>query len=290
MQKVIALGFFDGVHLGHGALLRRTNALAAQYGAEPAVLTFDRNPGKNGKLLTSVADRSSLISELYGIDTVICLPFDEALRSTAWDSFIRTLVRQQEAVCLVCGWDYRFGSSGEGTPELLQSLCKELQIGCEVVDRTQLHGITVSSTYLRQLVAAGDMEQATEFYGHPHILSGEVVHGQQLGRQLGTPTANLFCGEDILLPQRGVYAVKALIEGREYAAVCNVGQRPTVSGTETVIEAWLPEQSFDLYGKTICLSFLRKLRNEQKFPSLDALREQILRDAEQAKAYFEDHT
>lgn len=288
MQKVIALGFFDGVHLGHGALLRRTKELAAAYGAIPAVLTFDRNPGKEGKLLTSVTDRTALLRELYGIEDVICLPFDDTLRQTAWEAFLRTLVRTQNAVCLVCGYDYRFGRGGFGTPALLCDWCKAHKLGAEVIDRLELDGTTVSSSYLRTLIAEGEMEQAAKFYGHPHILSGEVVHGQQLGRQMGVPTANVAYSDDVLLPQNGVYAVKAIYQGNAYIGVCNVGSRPTVDGKNVVIEVWLPGQSFDLYGQTLRVEFYTKLREERKFFSLQELQREIVKNAVQAKEYFSE--
>lgn len=288
MQKVIALGFFDGVHLGHGALLRRTTELAKRSGAAPAVLTFDRNPGKDGKLLTSVYDRVSLIRRLYGIEDVIVLPFDKTLRQTPWDKFLDHLVQTQDACCFVCGWDYRFGSEAAGTPACLQAYCKEHNLGCEVVGRTELSGITVSSTYLRELIAQGETERAADFYGHPHTLSGEVIHGQQIGRQMGVPTANVAYEDSVLLPQNGVYAVKTVIEGIKYRGVCNVGSRPTVDGTQVVVEVWLPGQNFDLYGKTVRVDFYKKLRDERKFFSLQELSREIMKNAVQAEAYFSE--
>lgn len=290
MQKVIALGFFDGVHLGHGALLRRTRELAARYGAAPAALTFDRSPGKDGGLLTSVSDRVRLIRTLYGIEDVIVLPFDETLRQTPWDAFLRGLAETQSAVCFVCGWDCRFGRGAEGDPERLRAFCDANGLGCEIVPKMELDGITVSSTYLRQLVAAGDMERAAAFYGHPHTLSGEVIRGRGFGRQLGTPTANIAVEPDVLLPQNGVYAVRAELAGAVYTGVCNVGTRPTVDGRTLTVEVWLPGQQLDLYGKTLTVGFYRKLRDEQNFPSADELRTQILLDAAQTAAYFENMT
>lgn len=286
MQKVIALGFFDGVHLGHGALLRRTKELAAARGLTPAVLTFDGNPGKSGLLLTSVSDRAALISQLYGIDEVICLPFDEALRQTEWDAFLDSLVHTYDAAMLVCGWDYRFGCGGTGTPAMLQTYCAAHGIGCEVIDRLEIDGITVSSTHLRALIAAGETEEAMHFYGHPHILSGEVVHGQEIGRQMGVPTANVAHKDGVLLPQNGVYAVIATVDTKRYHGVCNIGSRPTVEGKGIVVEVWMPGQSFDLYGKTLQIEFYRKLRDERKFFSLQELQREIAKNAIQAEAYF----
>lgn len=283
---MIALGFFDGVHLGHGALLRRTSELAAQYGAAPAALTFDRDPGKGGELLTSVSDRRSLILRRYGIEDVLVLPFDDALRQTPWEVFLQGLVTQQEAVCFVCGYDYRFGHGGEGTPALLKEFCAGHKLGCAVVPQMKLDGRTVSSTLLRELIADGDMEQAMRFYGHPHTLSGEVVHGRHLGRKLGAPTANIACADGVLLPHSGVYAVRAFAEDAAYTGVCNVGTRPTVGGSTVSVEVWLPGQSLDLYGKTLRLDFYKKLRDERKFSSIQELKHQIAHDAAQAMAYF----
>ena len=284
---MIALGFFDGVHLGHGALLNHTTRLAMFYDAVPAVLTFDRDPGKGGGLLTSVSDRRSLIRRRYGIEEVLVLPFDETLRQTPWEVFLQGLVTQQEAVCFVCGWDYRFGHGGEGTPALLKEFCAGHSLGCAVVPQLKLDGKTVSSTLLRQLVADGDMEQAMRFYGHPHTLSGEVVHGCRLGRKLGAPTANIAYADGILLPRSGVYAVRAFAEDAAYAGVCNVGTRPTVGGSTVSVEVWLPGQSLDLYGKTLRLDFYKKLRDERKFSSVQELKCQITHDAAQAAAYFQ---
>lgn len=283
---MIALGFFDGVHLGHGALLNHTTRLAMFYDAVPTVLTFDRDPGKGGGLLTSVSDRCDLIRRRYGIEQVLVLPFDDTLRQTPWDVFLQTLVIEREAVCFVCGWDYRFGHGGEGTPALLKEYCTGHGLGCAVVPQMKLDGKTVSSSLLRQLVADGDMEQAAYFYGHPHTLSGTVVHGQRLGRTLGTPTANIAYTDGILLPQYGVYAVRAVVEETAYIGVCNVGSRPTVAGKNATVEVWLPGQSLELYGKTVRVEFFKKLRDEQRFPSLQALQQQILLDASQAEAYF----
>ncbi len=288
MQKVIALGFFDGVHLGHGAILHRTCELAERYGAAPAVLTFDRSPCKDGRLLTSVADRKSLIRRLYGIEDIIVLPFDETLRQTPWDTFLDQLVQTQNAACFVCGWDYRFGSGAAGTTDCLQAYCKEKGIGCQIVDRTELDGITVSSTYLRELIAQGQTERAIDFYGHPHTLTGEVVSGQQIGRQMGVPTANVLYEDGILLPQNGVYAVKATVDGVRYRGVCNVGSRPTVDGKQIVVEVWLPGQSLDLYGRQLRVEFYKKLRDERKFFSLQELAREIMKNALQAEAYFSE--
>ena len=286
MQSVIALGFFDGVHLGHGALLSRTAGIAAQDGLRAVAMTFDRSPGKDGRLLTSVEDRTRLIRGLYGIDEVVVLPFTEAFMHIPWDDFLASLVRDHSAAHLVCGWDYRFGYHGAGDPSKLTAWCRAHGLGCDVVDKLVVDGITVSSTILKDLVEAGDVEAACRYYGHPHTLSGIVQPGRHLGHTLGFPTANLVPPPEILLPARGVYAVKGSVEGRVYTGVCNVGTRPTVHGRGVTVETWLRDFDGDLYGKALTVDFHRYLRPEKQFPDVRALKEEVLRNQAQSAAYF----
>ena len=319
MQTVIALGFFDGVHLGHGALLARTAALAAEAGRRSVALTFDRSPGKDGRLLTSVEDRIRLIRDLYGIDEVAVLPFTEEFMHLPWDAFLDQLVRDYGAAHLVCGWDYRFGFRGAGDADLLRAWCAARGLGCDVVDKVVLDGITVSSTFLKTLVEAGDTEAAIRYYGHPHVLTGTVQPGQRLGRTLGFPTANLLPAPELLLPRDGVYAVRAAVigsgadgqamlvptdahrgqggqamlvptdsdgDGPRFVGVCNVGTRPTVDGGRRTVETWLDDFDGDLYGKPLRVAFYRRLRPEQTFPTLEALAAQVRQDRAAALEYF----
>ena len=154
MNRVIALGFFDGVHLGHGALLSRTAQLARASGCSAAALTFDRSPGKDGRLLTSVDDRIRLIRGLYGVDEVFVLPFTDELRHERWTDFAEALVCDYGAAHLVCGYDYRFGFRGEGDAEKLSAWCAARGLGCDVIEKLTMDGITVSSTFLKTLVEA----------------------------------------------------------------------------------------------------------------------------------------
>lgn len=291
-QCVLALGFFDGVHLGHGALLRRTRLLAEQYGVPSAALTFDTHPdvllrGQPVPLLNSAEDRALLLRERYGIEQLRLLHFDRAAMSQPWESFVRdTLQKEYGAVHVVCGHDFRFGAGGEGTPEKLAALCGELKMGCDCVPEIRLEGETVSSTLIRSLIERGELERAVRFLGHPHILSGEVEAGKKLGRTLGIPTANVRPPQGVLLPRAGVYAAKAVFDGLTRLCVVNIGTRPTVNGSGITIEPWLLDFDGDLYGHTLCLEFYRFLRPERRFASLSALKEEILRNAEETKAYF----
>ncbi len=286
-ERVIALGFFDGVHLGHGALLRRAAEEAKKRGCESAVFTFDRPPkevitGIPCPLINSPEDRAELVKRLYGIDEMIMVPFDDEMRTTPWDRFVTDiLVGRYGAVHLVAGHDHHFGHRNQGSPELLKEKCAELGLGCDIIPAVTLDGVTVSSTHIRKLLEEGDVETARAFLGHPHVLTQTVGHGRQLGRTIGIPTANLVAPPHVLLPKRGVYAAKiTLPDGRAFGGVTNVGVRPTVNnGQDVTVEPWILDFDGDLYGQAIRVEFFRRLRDERKFESLDALRSQIETDA-----------
>ena len=286
-ERVIALGFFDGVHLGHGALLRRAAEEAKKRGCESAVFTFDRPPkevitGIPCPLINSPEDRAELVKRLYGIDEMIMVPFDDEMRTTPWDRFVTDiLVGRYGAVHLVAGHDHHFGHRNQGSPELLKEKCAELGLGCDIIPAVTLDGVTVSSTHIRKLLEEGDVETARAFLGHPHVLTQTVGHGRQLGRTIGIPTANLVAPPHVLLPKRGVYAAKiTLPDGRAFGGVTNVGVRPTVNnGQDVTVEPWILDFDGDLYGQAIRVEFFQRLRDERKFESLEALRSQIETDA-----------
>lgn len=289
-KTVIALGFFDGVHIGHGALLRRSVERARELGAMPAAFTFDRAPkefvtGVSVPLLTSAAERAALIREVYGIERTIVAPFDNAMMTMPWRSFLELLVSRYGAAHLVAGHDYRFGYKNEGTPEILRTWCAEHGLGCDIIPKVELHGVTVSSTYIRTLVEAGDMEGAAAFLGHPYAVTGTVKHGKHLGTEELFPTVNLMPEPWRVLPRFGVYAVRvALSEGSEYAGVTNVGIRPTiVDDNRVTIETNLIGFDGDLYGRELRVLFRRFLRQEKKFDSMAELHRQIERDIAEAQ-------
>lgn len=282
-KQIIALGFFDGVHLGHQALVAQCLRLAEARGAEPAAITFEKHPqslfvADPPALINTTADRVALLKS-YGIQKVYALPVTEEVMSTDWRVFLRQLM-DLGAVGFVCGADFRFGSRGEGTAEKLASFCREQDLPCVIVPDQLRDGARISSTRIRQLLEEGKAEKAAEFLGHPHRFTGVVVPGKQLGRTIGIPTANLRLPGELLVPKFGVYACRALAHGKWYPAVTNVGTRPTVNGSDITVEPWLLDFSGDLYGKELTLEFNAFLRPEEKFPSLDALRQAILRDAE----------
>lgn len=292
-RRVIALGFFDGVHLGHAALLKKVKERAAQLNAVPAVMTFDIHPSallmqNPVPLLNSAEDRVWLMKELYGIEEVILAHFDEKMMHQPWNEFVTDyLVGELGAVHVVAGSDNRFGDRGMGNAERLQSKCAELGIGCDIVGMVEIDGRQVHSTLIRTLISKGRMEEANRYLGHPHILSDEVVPGKHLGRKLGFPTVNLFFDDGVLVPALGVYATRVYVDEQPHIAVTNVGMRPTVELADRVnVEAFLLDFSGDLYGKRLRVEFLHYIRGEHRFPSVDALVAEVNRNIQQTRDYF----
>ena len=291
MKKYIyALGFFDGVHLGHQELLRQCCRLAEQCGCSTAAITFDRHPKSlftqtPTVLISSVPDRKLLLSR-YGIDSVRVLPVISEIMNLPWQEFLQILL-DDSAAGFVCGDDFRFGRKGEGNAEKLTQFCREHDLPCAVVPEQTVDTIRISSTYIRRQIETGDMATAVKFMGHPYTLTGTVVHGQKLGRTLGIPTANLHLPAGLAIPRFGVYACCVLIDGEKFPAVTNIGTRPTVEGQGITVEPWILDYSGNLYGREITIEFYKFLRPEQKFPSLEALQAEIHRNAEETRTLIQ---
>lgn len=292
-KTIYALGFFDGVHLGHQALLAQCRRLAEETGCKAAAVTFSSHPdtlvmGRTPALINTIEDRVRLLRQ-SGMDDVVVLPFDKNMMACPWENFLQLLVESYGAAGLVCGHDFRFGHKGMGNAQRLSDYCRKNNMPCAVVPEQTLEGITVSSTHIRGLLEAGDLIHANRFLGHPHILSGEVISGRKLGRTLGIPTANLSIPEGTVKLPFGVYACKAIADGKELLAVTNIGNRPTVGGHRITVEPWLLDFSGDLYGKELTLSFHAFLRAEQKFPDLSALKAEIQKNAAETRKFFESN-
>jgi len=286
---VIALGFFDGVHLGHQALLRECRAMANALGVQAAAITFDAHPqsllsDNPPSLINTVEDRQMLLRQ-YGIEKVCRLPVNKEVMSTPWQIFLRQLM-ESGAMGFVCGNDFRFGHRGQGDAGKLAQFCQTLQLPCRIVEDQMLDGVRVSSTHIRNLLEAGQMEEAVRFLGHPHVLSGTVVSGRRLGRTIGVPTANLELPKELLCPKAGVYACIAQVGKQRHLAVTNIGTRPTVGGSHITVEPWLLQFEGDLYRQRLTLQFHKFLRPERKFASLEELREEILKNAEETQEFF----
>ena len=289
MDKTIyALGFFDGVHIGHQALLRACRNLAKEHGTRTGVVTFANHPdalvfGAAPGLINTPEDRELLLTVDYAMDTVVTLTFDRTLQDTPWDAFLENLILRFGAAGFVCGEDFRFGHRGEGSADTLSAFCRERGLPYAVVPEQLLEGIRVSSTYIRGLIEAGDVVRAAKFLGHPYRLTGLVRHGKQLGRTLGFPTANMAFPDSLAKPRFGVYACRARLPEGDFPAVTNLGLRPTVDGQSVTVESWLLDFRGELYGRDLTLEFYDFIRPERKFESLDAMREEIFRNARQAR-------
>ena len=289
-KTIFALGFFDGVHLGHQALLKACRELAKQLNCKAGVVTFVGHPdelvtGQKTMLINTYQDRRRLLKG-YGMETVVELTFDENLMKLPWQDFYQMLRREYNAVGLVCGEDFRFGFRGHGNAKVLQEICAADGIPCAVIPQQTLEGIAVSSTHIRSLLQRGNIEEAEKFLGHRHSFTGTVVKGQQLGRRLGTPTANLSLPGELLCLPFGVYICRAKAQGVDCPAVTNIGIRPTVSGENVTVEPWLLDYEGDLYGRELTLEFCRYLRPERKFSSLTELQQEIFKNGEQTRRYF----
>lgn len=293
IKRAIALGFFDGVHIGHGALLERTKARAEEIGAVPSVLSFDVHPdtlvfGRSVPLINSAIGREDIIRRVYGIGNVVFLHFNRTMMQMDWQQFIESLIRELNIGWIVVGHDFCCGYKGLGTAARLRDYCESRGLGCDIIPPVLLDGQVVSSTHIRTLIQDGNMEEARRWLGHPHTLSDTVHSGYHLGRRLGTPTINMYFPEGVIVPRHGVYAARVVLEGgSSYIAVTNIGVRPTVSEGERVsVESYLLDYSGNLYGRQARVEFYAFLRPETKFESLEELGGQIRRDAEAARAYF----
>jgi len=285
---VATIGVFDGLHRGHCHVVEHLRAFADRVGGEAVVVTFDTHPmaviaGAPPRHILSTEHRLVLLERL-GVDAVVVLPFDEAMRAVPYDVFTRdVLVAGLGIRGLLFGYNSNFGHRGAGTPETLAPLAAEH--GFEVVEAPSIHlaGRPISSSRIRDAIERGDFHEAGLMLGRPHTLFGTVVRGDGRGRTLGFPTANVDLGGEIT-PPAGVYQVVADVRGQRYAAVANLGYRPTFDGggggppSVPLLEVHVPGIDFDFYGEPLEVEFVRKIRDERTFPSKEALLAQIRAD------------
>ncbi|MBM7071557.1 bifunctional riboflavin kinase/FAD synthetase [Shewanella sp. 202IG2-18] len=289
---VLTIGNFDGVHRGHAEVINRLVEKAKQFGLPATLMTFEPQPQELFKgedapaRLSLLRDKVILLDEL-GIDRVLCVNFNRKFASMPPEDFIEELLVKQLGVkYLVVGDDFCFGKKRAGNFDML---CKAgAKHGFAVVSTNSfIVGDTrVSSTAIRESLADGNFEQARRMLGHPYLLGGRVAHGQKLGRTLGFPTANIALKRNVV-PVRGVFAVRAFWQDSEiYDGVANVGFRPTVNGQQCQLEVHLFDFNGDIYGQYIEVELVAKIRDERPFESLEALKAQIMNDANEAKALF----
>ncbi len=289
----LAIGVFDGVHLGHQQIIRQTIADARQHDGIALVLTFDQHPNtvvapeRVPPLIYSLPQKLRAIESL-GSDALLLLRFDRAFSEQTGEAFIRQLARDLGRIQSVCvGEDFVFGHKRSGNVPLLKKLGAELNFTVHGIAAVAFDGQVVSSTRIREAIRAGDLDAASQMLGRAYSLAGEVIRGDQLGHQLGFPTANLDT-TGLLLPPNGVYAALALVRGKTHRAVLNIGHRPTVQNPTPRIhlEVHILDFNDDLYGVELEVTFAAKLRDEQKFASLDELKRQIGRDIAEARKRF----
>jgi len=289
---VLAIGNFDGVHLGHAALVRQLAEAAGRLQLVPTVLTFEPHPREffvpesAPARLSTLREKLELLADSGAAQAMIC-PFNTAFAALSADEFIEhVLVRSLRVKHLIIGDDFRFGRGRMGDFALLQAAGVRFGFTVEAMQSVTVDGERVSSSAVRVALAAGDMARAARLLGRPYIMDGQVVHGDKMGRQLGFATANIRIKHNPL-PMTGVFAVEVSgLEQTPLPGVANLGIRPTVGGTRPLLEVHFFDFNRDIYGAHISVRFVHKLRGEQRFPNLDALKAQIAADAAATRAFF----
>jgi riboflavin kinase/FMN adenylyltransferase len=287
----LTIGVFDGVHRGHQAILRQLVEGAQAAGSPAAVLTFARHPAvvlghHDLKCLTTPEERAELLGEL-GVDVVITHPFDEKVAALSAVEFMRPLKDRLGLSRLLIGYDFALGKGREGNAARLSKIGDEMGYSLQVVQAVSDESGLISSTVIRKLVAVGDVADAAHLLGRPYSLAGPVVHGDSRGKAIGFPTANIEVPAEKAVPAFGIYACWAVVNGERHPAAINIGVRPTFESDrpeDVRVEAYLLDYDSDLYGQTLKLKFVKRIRDELKFPSVNALIVQIEADVQAVRS------
>lgn len=289
-NPVITIGTFDGVHIGHKTILKEIVDHAKEVQGESILLTFEPHPrkvifpDKPLQLLTPLEEKLELV-KATGVDHIVVVPFTKAFANLTAEEYISDfLVKQFKPHSIVIGYDHQFGNDRKGDINLLKQLSEQYRYKVYEISAQLIHDAAVSSTKVRKAVSSGDMTEAANMLGRPYSLTGEVVKGAQLGNTIGFPTANIQPNSsEQILPANGVYAIKAIYKGDVYNAMLNIGIRPTVSNELSLhIEANIFDFDQDIYGEQLTIQFITRLRDEEKFPSIDYLKQQLSKDKEDA--------
>lgn len=287
-NTALTLGKFDGIHKGHQKLLSKVRAFAPFM--KSVVFTFDVNPTiavskGEGTILTTNEERKAVV-ERFGIDYLYECPFTDEIRNMEAADFVRKIVEDLNVRYIAVGTDFGFGHNRQGDYRLLQNMSGQLGFKVEVVDKERYEGREISSTYIREVIAVGDMETAEKLLGYPYTVKGVVGYGRQLGRTIGIPTTNIIPIKDKLLPPNGVYASKVHIEGETHMGVTNIGVKPTVGDeNEKGAETFIFDFDKDVYGKNITIELHKFIRPEKRFDSIGDLKEQMEKDIEFVRKY-----
>ena len=293
-NAVVTIGTFDGVHLGHQAIFREMRRLAEEIGGETVVVTFHPHPRQvlsiGTERLRFICSQEEKLEkfEAYGIDNVVIIPFTKEFASTPSDEFIKSyIIEYIHPAVIVVGYDHHFGKNRMGDFEMLNQLSAQYGFRTVQVEAQNIHEVAVSSTKIRNFLWTGNVKAANELLGYPYSVTGTVVLGNQIGRTLGFPTANLdIANEYLMINNPGVYACQTEIEGKHYHAMANTGLRPTIGDRadgDFIIEVNIFDFDGDLYGKTLKVWFIDRIRDEVKFNGLDALKAQLENDRLEAK-------
>lgn len=279
-DTVVTIGNFDGVHKGHQVLIEKTATYAKARGIKSAVFTFLNHPinyfvPEKVKNIFDEKEKERLI-EGFGIDYLIDIPFDKAMTQISAEQFVVKILKDKiHAKKIVVGHDFTFARNKEGNVKVLKELGHEYGIEVEIVQPIKINGIRVSSTFIRELISEGRVDEIPQYLGTPYVIEGEIIHGKANGRKMGYPTANISLKDQIIKPKNGIYASRVIIDGKKYFGATNVGMNPTVNGKYLSIETNILNFDEDIYGKRVRIEFLEKIRDEKKFESLDELRKQL---------------
>jgi riboflavin kinase/FMN adenylyltransferase len=287
-SPAVTIGSYDGLHLGHQEIIKQVIERARGQGGEAVVLTFEPHPVKflNPQapfpLITSHRKKMMLL-ERFGVNCTINLPFTKALAHMSGEEFINEIVQKRMAPrWVVVGFNFTFGKNRTGTPDELKKIGTNLGFEVEIVPPFTVNGEVVSSTRIRDLITRGNIKEANLMLGRDFIIMGNVIHGHARGKGLGFPTANIEITSD-LYPKEGVYAATITHEGKTYHGVVNIGTNPTFSDKEFAVEVFLFNYQGDLYGKELQVALVDRVRDEQTFPSPDALMQQMEKDVNRAE-------
>lgn len=296
-NAVVTTGTFDGVHLGHQAIFKEMRRLAQEIGGETVVVTFHPHPRQvlsigteRLRFICSQEEKLKKIEE-FGIDNVLIIPFTKEFASTPSEDFIKDyIIDSIHPSIIVVGYDHHFGKNRMGDYEMLTQLGKQYNFRTVQVEAQDVNEVAVSSTKIRNFLWAGNVKAANELLGYPYSVTGTVVEGNKIGRTIGFPTANLdIPNEYMMINNPGVYACQTMIDGKPYNAMANTGLRPTVedrTNGDFIIEVNIFDFNGDLYGKTLKVWFLDRIRDEEKFKGLEALKAQLEQDRKKVKEYF----
>ncbi len=290
-QTAVTIGNFDGVHRGHQQIMRQTVELARPLGLTVVALTFLNHTesllGESPLLINTPPLRRELLAK-QGLDAVLEVPFDQGLAELEPETFLGTwLLEGLHARLIVVGYDFRFGREGRGDFQLLRDFGSAHGLEVERIAPILEKGMVIGSSKIRQLLAEGDLELANQMLGYPFVIEGPVVTGEQRGRTMGFPTANIRLEPRYLLPCYGVYLVRLQVGTRSYFGIANVGIKPTFQGSQPLVEVYLFDVEINLYQQLVRVEFLRFIRPENRFAGPEALRRQIEKDVKTAKGILE---